>query len=79
MTKGHTFYDVIRCVTNLAVAMSLMIWGTMNLVSNGFVVFHTKPGASWAATLVFALLFSIVPFAIGLWIASHTVRKKKAS
>ena len=76
MTKGHTINDLIRCVTNLAVAMLLMIWGTMNLLTNGFVIFHSEREQSWAATLVFAVLFSVVPFAIGLWLASHSLRKK---
>ncbi len=79
MTKGHSFNDLIRLLTNLAVAMSLMIWGTMNLVTNGFVIFHSERGQNWAATLVFAVPFSVVPFAIGLWLASHTLGKKKTS
>lgn len=76
MIKKQAANSIVQFFSTLIVAMLLMVWGTMNIVINLMDMLQGAPGKNWNLGLVFAILFAVVPFVIGVVIAARLLRRQ---
>ena len=75
MIKKAAANSIIQFVSTLVVAMVLMIWGTMNLVINVMDMTQGEPGRDWHLGIGFSIVFALLPFLIGAFIAAKQLRQ----
>lgn len=75
MIKKQAANSIVQFVSTLVVAMLLMVWGTMNIVINAMDMLQGAPGKNWNVGLAFALLFAVVPFVVGMVLATKLLRR----
>ena len=75
MIKKQAANSIVQFVSTLVVAMLLMVWGTMNIVINAMDMLQGALGKNWNVGLAFALLFAVVPFVVGMVLATKLLRR----
>ena len=69
--------SVVTYASSMFVAALLMMWGTMNLVANVLDLLRGPAGRDWLVSSLLVFATGVIPFALGLWMVSRTLKKSK--
>jgi len=77
MKQHPALKKIVEYISRLIVAMLLMVWGTLNLVTNVLDMTRGESGRSWQLSLPFIIIFALIPICLGVWLLSRLMRTSK--
>ncbi len=76
--KRNALRKIVDYTSGSIVAGLLMMWGTMNLVTNVTDLIEGAPDRSWWLAALFSILVVLLPFGLGLWLIVRLMKPGRA-
>jgi len=76
--KRNALRKIVDYTSGSIVAGLLMMWGTMNFVTNVTDLIQGAPDRSWWLAALFSIFAVVLPFGLGVWMIMRLMKPGRA-